>query len=154
MLVIPDFPLSKGWKTTLPKVDQKWVSKLFFSYDINDKPEIRPDRVDRLWYNPPPLSVRDNVRNKQERYFTHRLLMWMPVNIWGLDLRCPHEGCAGGLTRAGVHKTVRLVLDIDCYYNIATENLRCNKCRKVVSRMILEDISKISDLFQSNQIGF
>ena len=50
-------------------------------------------------------------------------------------LYCPHEGCEKKpLTSAGIYSTVRQVLDIDSFYNLAAEYLECRSCqRKVIS---------------------
>ncbi|XP_053365178.1 uncharacterized protein LOC128535331 [Clarias gariepinus] len=48
----------------------------------------------------------------------------MPYHLWKVRLSCPE--CGKQLTGAGVHKRARLVLDVDRYYLMITETLRCN----------------------------
>ncbi|XP_069106499.1 uncharacterized protein [Argopecten irradians] len=93
------------------------------------------DHVNQLWNSPPQPSLSGNTRNRAARFFGHRLFLWMPVNIWGVQLHCPHTDddnrkCSGVLTRAGIHQKTRLVVDVDCFYNMASEYLRCSKCGK------------------------
>jgi pantothenate kinase type III len=54
----------------------------------------------------------------------HRLLVWMPYHLWKVRLSCPQ--CKGQLTGAGIHKRARKVLDVDRYYLMVKETLRCN----------------------------
>ena len=56
----------------------------------------------------------------------HRLLVWMPYHLWKVRLSCPK--CKRQLTGAGIHKRARKVLDVDRYYLMVTETLRCNGC--------------------------
>ncbi|XP_078811400.1 uncharacterized protein LOC144995548 [Oryzias latipes] len=56
----------------------------------------------------------------------------MPHRIWGLQLTCPQPLCGGSLTKAGLYKTIRRVLDIDGWYLMATEYLECCRCKKKV----------------------
>ena len=55
------------------------------------------------------------------QYFRHKLLVWMPQRMWGVDLRCPD--CCNALTRRGVHRVIRKVVDVDGYYLMASEYL-------------------------------
>lgn len=65
------------------------------------------------------------------QYFTRRLLLWMPRKLWAVKLLCPTATCAGQeLTSAGMHTVVRQVLDIDGWYNMASEYLACKTCKK------------------------
>ena len=53
----------------------------------------------------------------------HRLLVWTPYRRWKVRLSCPQ--CKGQLTGAGVHRRAREVLDVDRYYLMGPETLRC-----------------------------
>ncbi|XP_021339807.1 uncharacterized protein LOC110441032 [Mizuhopecten yessoensis] len=80
----------------------------------------------------------------------------MPLNIWSVQLLCPHEEAdnelyRGVLTRAGMHQKTRLVLDIDCFYNMATEYLRCSKCGK---KMVAWAHNIVSQLDRDRQLLF
>ncbi|XP_062415356.1 uncharacterized protein LOC119198988 [Pungitius pungitius] len=56
-------------------------------------------------------------------FFACRLFLWMPR---------PQPSCSGSLTKAGLYKTIRRVLDIDGWYLMATEYLECCRCKKKV----------------------
>ncbi|XP_069000216.1 uncharacterized protein [Embiotoca jacksoni] len=56
----------------------------------------------------------------------------MPHRIWRLQLACPQTLCTGSLTKAGLYRTIRRVLDIDGWYLMATEYLECRRCKKKV----------------------
>ncbi|XP_075959015.1 uncharacterized protein LOC142962422 [Anarhichas minor] len=49
-----------------------------------------------------------------------------------LQLACPQPLCTGTLTKAGLYRTIRRVLDIDGWYLMATEYLECRRCKKKV----------------------
>ncbi|MCJ8732679.1 hypothetical protein PDJAM_G00214140 [Pangasius djambal] len=51
----------------------------------------------------------------------------MPYRLWKLRLFCPV--CGKQLTGYGIHKRARRVLDINRYYLMVTETLRCTVCR-------------------------
>ncbi|KAJ4949420.1 hypothetical protein JOQ06_020935 [Pogonophryne albipinna] len=61
-----------------------------------------------------------------DRFFTHRLMVWMPYHLWKVRVFCPV--CRKQLTGGGVHRRSRKVLDIDRYYLMVTETLRCSVC--------------------------
>ena len=130
--------LLEGWKSTLPKADHQWIGKTFFHLSASNRVEFCTERVTKLWYDPPPPSISTSIRNRVDRYFAHRLFLWMPVNMWQVHLHCIHsddsdQPCGGTLTRTGIHQKTRMVVDLDSYYIIAAEYLRCNKCGKKVN---------------------
>ena len=88
-----------------------------------------------LWYYPPQPKFTLGQPPKPLRYFASRILMWMPRRLWAARLIYPHKECNGQeLTSAGIYPTVRHVVDIDGYYNLAGEYLECRRChRKVIS---------------------
>ncbi|XP_078101496.1 uncharacterized protein LOC144514187 [Sander vitreus] len=65
-------------------------------------------------------------------FFACRLFLWMPHRIWQLQLTCPQPLCTGTMTKAGLYRTIRRVLDIDGWYVMATEYLECRRCKKKV----------------------
>ncbi|XP_064596849.1 uncharacterized protein LOC135463520 [Liolophura sinensis] len=89
---VPDeLLLYQGWKSTLPKEDQQWISKTFFRRNPRtNKIEFRSDILIKLWHTPPPPSMASSARNKVDRYFSHQLFLWIAVNFWGVKLLCPH----------------------------------------------------------------
>ncbi|CAL8301230.1 unnamed protein product [Gadus morhua 'NCC'] len=79
-----------------------------------------------------------------DRFFMHRLLVWMPYHLWKVRLSCPQ--CKGQLTGAGIHKRARKVLDVDRYYLMVTETLRCNSSSCIsnylsTSQTVLDQLS-------------
>ncbi|XP_064598458.1 uncharacterized protein LOC135464821 [Liolophura sinensis] len=137
---VPDeLLLYQGWKSMLPEEDQQWISKTFFRRNPRtNKTEFHSDILIKLWHTPPPPSMASSARNKVDRYFSHRLFLWMPVNFGGVKLLCPHGSefgkCGGVLTRVGFHQKTRMVLDVDSFYIIAAEYLQCSSCgAKVIS---------------------
>ena len=49
--------------------------------------------------------------------------------MWLFPLVCVHPACGKHmLTAAGVYRTVQKVLDIDRWYDLATEYLECKRC--------------------------
>ncbi|XP_061118069.1 uncharacterized protein LOC133141515 [Conger conger] len=57
----------------------------------------------------------------------------MPLCMWAFKLTCTQPGCKRPLTKAGLYKTIRRVLDIDGWYLMATEYLSCQRCQKKVA---------------------
>ncbi|KAI7814833.1 hypothetical protein IRJ41_024093, partial [Triplophysa rosa] len=59
------------------------------------------------------------------------LFLWMPLKMWLIPHVCIRPDCGKHrLTAAGLYRTVRMVLDIDRWYDIATECLECKGCKK------------------------
>ncbi|XP_034749130.1 uncharacterized protein LOC117957472 [Etheostoma cragini] len=56
----------------------------------------------------------------------------MPHRIWQQQLTCPQPLCTGTMTKAGLYRTIRRVLDIDGWYLMATEYLECRRYKKKV----------------------
>ena len=68
---------------------------------------------------------------KVERFFSSRLLVWLPKRLWKVQLVCLNTNCRNRqLTHAGLYPRVRQVLDICDYYNLVTEYLECLTCGK------------------------
>ena len=51
----------------------------------------------------------------------------------GLSLTCPQPLCTGALTKAGLYRTIRRVLDFNGWYLMGTESLECRWCCTVSS---------------------
>lgn len=117
------------WREGLPDVDKLWIAKSLFGPGSKSKGTLQDFKVDRLWYYPPPPSRSCPGRPSVERYFAHRLFLWMPRRLWSYKFHCPNDGCQGNeLTSAGVYKTIKQILDVESYYLMATEYLECRKC--------------------------
>lgn len=104
---------------TIPVQDQRWIANTLFHSG-----KLRPDL--KLWYEPPVPALIYHQTPTPDRFFTHRLMVWMPYHLWKVRVSCPD--CGKNLTGYGVHKRARKVLDIDRYYLMVTETLRCTVC--------------------------
>ena len=121
------------WYQTLPEVDHKWVSETFFSYDSRGRAHMHTERINKLWWDPPHPSIARQGKPSISQYFGHRLFLWMPRKLWRIQLKCPQPGCRNiDLTSAGIHKKTRQVIDVAGSYNIASETLVCQKCKRKV----------------------
>ncbi|XP_060943163.1 uncharacterized protein LOC133020572 [Limanda limanda] len=114
-----------GWlpaklKKTIPAQDQKWISAALWKNN-----RLRSDL--KLWYDPPTPALIYHQVPAPERFFTHKLLVWMPYHLWKLKLSCP--ACSKQLTGYGAHKRCRKVLDVDRFYLLITETLFCSACK-------------------------
>ncbi|XP_026109429.1 uncharacterized protein LOC113081601 [Carassius auratus] len=112
----------------MPQQDQKWVSEALFRVGAKGKLELRENL--QLWYHPPPPALLYHQAPTPDRFFSQRLLLWMPYKLWKVRLQCTNPACARQqLCGGGLHRRVRQVLDIDRYYNLVTETLICTRCR-------------------------
>ncbi|KAB5574970.1 hypothetical protein PHYPO_G00215240 [Pangasianodon hypophthalmus] len=107
-------------RKTIPLQDQRWIASTLYHGG-----RLRSGL--KLWYEPPVPSLIYHQAPLPDWFFTHRLLVWMPYHLWKVRLFCPV--CGKQLTGYGIHKRARRVLDIDRYYLMVTETLRCTACR-------------------------
>ncbi|XP_041836778.1 uncharacterized protein LOC121636980 [Melanotaenia boesemani] len=63
---------------------------------------------------------------------THSLVVPSPAPA---DLYCPQPLCNGSMTKGGLYRTIRRVLDIDGWYLMATEYLECRQSEVSHSRL-------------------
>ena len=92
-------------------------------------PEVDLRKAEKLWYSPPQPQLIPPSQPKIDRYFGHRLLLWMPKKLWKVKLMCPY--CKNvELVLSGPYRVTRMVLDIDSFYILATEYLCCKNCRR------------------------
>ncbi|XP_071959982.1 uncharacterized protein [Antedon mediterranea] len=124
-----DCLVQEGWKQTLSEIDQEWISKALFKESKKGTAELDSTKLKQMWFDPPqPDPLCKNIP-KPRSYFGHRLLLWMLHKIWLIKLVCTRPGCKSRpLTSAGLYRHVRLVLDLDCHYILATEYLECPNC--------------------------
>ncbi|XP_049339078.1 uncharacterized protein LOC125804018 [Astyanax mexicanus] len=116
------------WPQTVPQQDRKWVSEALFRVGAKGKLELRDNL--QLWYHPPPPALLYHQVPGPDRFFSQSLLLWMPYRLWKVRLQCIDPACNGRQwSGGGLHRRVRQVLDIDRYYNLATETLICTGCR-------------------------
>lgn len=113
------FWLPAEMRRCIPVQDQKWIASTLW-----ENGRLRPNL--KLWYEPPPPALIYHQVPTPDPFFGHRLFVWMPYHNWKVKLLCPD--CGKQLTGCGIHKRVRQVLDIDQYYLMVTEILRCTSC--------------------------
>ncbi|XP_058251159.1 uncharacterized protein LOC131356260 [Hemibagrus wyckioides] len=106
-------------RKTIPLQDQRWIASTLFHGG-----RLRPDL--QLWYEPPVPSLIYHQAPTLDRFFTHGLFVWMPYHQWKVRLFCPV--CGKQLTGYGLYKRAYRVLDINRYYLMVTETLRCTVC--------------------------
>ena len=134
MIFFKGLPLTEGWKKSLSEADQQWIAKALFKWSPNGKAELDHAKVTQLWYHPPQPALVSNTPPAVHRYFSRRLLLWMPRKLWQVKLICPHEDCKTKpeLISSGLYPRVRQVFDLDSFYNLAAEYLECPGCKKKV----------------------
>ncbi|KAG1664134.1 hypothetical protein GQR58_019951 [Nymphon striatum] len=135
---------TEGWRSSLPKHDQSWISKALFKKSSSGKAVLDMARVDRLWYYPPQPACRRTNPPKVDPYFAQKFLLWMPRKLWNVRLVCIQKDCNHELTGAGIYKITRTVFDIDSTYNMATEYLECAKCKKKYSSWSLVIVKQLT----------
>ncbi|CAL8329146.1 unnamed protein product [Merluccius merluccius] len=111
-------PRHKKWFDLFNK-DQRWIASTLYHAG-----KLRPNL--KLWYEPPAPSPIFHQAPTPDHFFRHRLMVWMPYHQWKVKVLCPT--CGKQLTGYGVHQKVRKVLDIDSFYLLVTEILRCTVC--------------------------
>lgn len=91
---------------------------------------IRQTRVSLQWHPPEP-HLSSQMAPKTDRYFGHRLFLWLPKKLWRFHLVCPQGTCNNHeLTSAGLYPVIRKVLDVDSMYNMVLEYFECSNCKK------------------------
>lgn len=105
---------------------------MLFRVDSRGKTRLTED-LD-LWWDPPkPRQNYSQPPANPASFFACRLFLWMPQRLWGVRPACTQPGCNKLLTKAGLYKTIRRVLDIDSWYFMATEYLECSRCQRKVA---------------------
>lgn len=123
--------LPESWRAALSAEQQQWIGRVLFTRSGTGRPRLIQDLT--LWWTPPPpRMVYNQPPASPEPFFASRLFLWMPHRMWGVRLTCPQPLCTGSLTKAGLYRTIRRVLDIDGWYLMATEYLECRRCKKKV----------------------
>ncbi|XP_060774463.1 uncharacterized protein LOC132884641 [Neoarius graeffei] len=127
----PPVDLPSHWKDHLPPFQQEWIHHtLFKANPKTGKPELVTQL--KLWWHPPqPTLIHTQPPASPNQFFCHPLFLWMPHKMWRYPLVCVRPSCQKySLTAAGLYRTVRKVLDIDRWYDLATEYLECKRCSK------------------------
>ncbi|XP_036975405.1 uncharacterized protein LOC119031194 isoform X2 [Acanthopagrus latus] len=127
----PSAELPSHWKDQLPPYQHEWIRHtLFKANPRTGKPElVSPLKL--WWYPPQPALIHTQPPASPDHFFCRPLFLWMPQKMWLFPLVCVRPACGKHrLTAAGVYRTVRKVLDIDGWYDLATEYLECKRCSK------------------------
>ncbi|XP_068424608.1 uncharacterized protein [Clinocottus analis] len=123
--------LPESWRAALNAEQQKWIGRVLFTRDSRGRSRLISE-LD-LWWNPPqPRPIYTQPPASPDPFFACRLFLWVPHRMWHLQLTCPQPLCTGSMTKAGLYRTVRRVLDINGWYLMATEYLECRRCKKKV----------------------
>ncbi|KAK5612412.1 hypothetical protein CRENBAI_007038 [Crenichthys baileyi] len=127
----PPADLPAHWKEQLPSFQQDWIRKSLFRADTKTgKPELMP-HPNFWWYPPQPPTIFTQPPASPDVFFCRPLFLWMPLKMWLIPLACLQPACNNhSLTAADFYRTVRKVLDIDGWYDMATEYLECKGCKK------------------------
>uniref|UniRef100_A0AAV2MP77 DUF6729 domain-containing protein n=1 Tax=Knipowitschia caucasica TaxID=637954 RepID=A0AAV2MP77_KNICA len=127
----PPAELPGYWKEQLLSFQQDWIRKTLFRANTKTgKPELTP-HPNFWWYPPQPPTVFTQPPASPDIFFCRPLFLWMPLKMWSIPLVCVQPACSNHkLTAAGIYRTVRKVLDIDGWYDMATEYLECKGCKK------------------------
>ncbi|KAM6952072.1 uncharacterized protein PEZ65_009252 [Lycodopsis pacificus] len=124
--------LPESWRAALTVEQQQWIGRVLFTRDSLGRSRLVSEL--NLWWSPPQSRpVYNQPPASPDPFFACRLFLWMPHRIWHLQLTCPQPLCTGSMTKAGLYRTIRRVLDIDGWYLMATEYLECRRCKKKVA---------------------
>ncbi|KAL0966864.1 hypothetical protein UPYG_G00301130 [Umbra pygmaea] len=124
--------LPESWRSTLNKDQQQWIGRVLFTRGSTGRSQLTTD-LNLWWYPPQPRPVYDQPPTSPDPFFACPLFLWMPLRMWAFKLTCIQPGCKTPLTKAGLYKTIRRVLDIKGWYLMATEYLECPRCKKKVA---------------------
>lgn len=127
----PPAELPSHWKDQLPPFQHEWIrNTLFKANPRTGKPEL-VSQLKLWWYPPQPPLINTQPPASPDLFFCRPLFLWMPLKMWLFPLVCVRPDCGRHrLTAAGIYRTVRKVLDIDGWYDLATEYLECKRCKK------------------------
>ncbi|CAM4570443.1 unnamed protein product [Leuciscus chuanchicus] len=78
-------------------------------------------------------------------FFACRLFLWTPLRLWGVRPTC----CNRALTKCGLYRTIRRVLDIDGWYLMATEFLECCRCKRKVAAWSQEVVGQLGEVHRA-----
>ncbi|KAI4785525.1 hypothetical protein KUCAC02_037708 [Chaenocephalus aceratus] len=95
------FWLPREMSKAIPVQDQRWISNTLFNSG-----KLRPHL--KLWYEPPVPALIYHQTPMPDRFFTHRLMVWMPYHLWNVRVFLPNMWEAAD----GRGQTVRDQLDL------------------------------------------
>ena len=132
--------LPEGWRTALTGEEQEWIGRALFQQTSGGSLKLTTDL--KLWWDPPqPRLNYTQPPASAATFFACRLFLWAPLHMWGPRPTC----CQKHLTKCGMYKTIRKVLDIDGWYLMATEYLECRRCRRKVAAWSQEVVRQLGE---------
>ncbi|KAJ8370901.1 hypothetical protein SKAU_G00109290 [Synaphobranchus kaupii] len=127
-----ELQIPESWRGAFSREQQEWMGRELFTRNSAGNTVLTTDL--RLWWYPPqPRPIFSQPPASPAAFFACRLFLWVPHRMWAFKLTCAQPGCKRPLTKAGLYKTIRRVLDIDGWYLMATEYLECRRCQKKVA---------------------
>ncbi|TKS65157.1 hypothetical protein D9C73_028123 [Collichthys lucidus] len=123
--------LPESWRAALTAGQQDWIGRVLFTRDSSGRSRLTSE-LNLWWYPPQARPIYNQPPASPDPFFARRLFLWMLHRIWRLQLTCPQPLCTGSLTKAGLYRTIRRVLDVDGWYLMVTEYLECRRCKKKV----------------------
>lgn len=106
-LLIPE-----SWRAAFSREQQEWIIRVLFTKDGLGKTVLTTD-LNLWWYPPQPWAVYYQPPASPAAFLACPLFLWMPHRMWAFKLTCTQPRCGRLLTKAGLYKTIRRVLDID-----------------------------------------
>ncbi|XP_056127239.1 uncharacterized protein LOC130104727 [Rhinichthys klamathensis goyatoka] len=132
--------LPESWRTALTVEEQEWIGRELFRKDSEGRSKLTTDL--KLWWDPPqPRPSYTQPPASPAAFFACRLFLWTPLRLWGVRPTC----CNRALTKCGLYRTIRRVLDIDGWYLMATEYLECRRCKRKVAAWSQEVVSQLGE---------
>ncbi|XP_030219792.1 uncharacterized protein LOC115548973 [Gadus morhua] len=132
--------LPEGWRTALSGEEQEWIGRALFQQTSGGSLKLTTDL--KLWWDPPqPRLNYTQPPASAATFFACRLFLWAPLHMWGPRPTC----CQKHLTKCGMYKTIRKVLDIDGWYLMATEYLECRRCWRKVADLSQEVVRQLGE---------
>lgn len=113
----------RGWMTSFPPYEWKWVKDAILCPSSTYGLEVKAGQDLQDWYHPPSYNPVSQQKPSLANFFGKSIFIWMPLKRWGVVYHCVK--CKEKMKGAGTCRTVRQVLDVDRYYVMVTENVRC-----------------------------
>ncbi|CAM4570339.1 unnamed protein product [Leuciscus chuanchicus] len=136
----PQSRLPESWRTALTGEEQEWIGRELFKTDSEGRTKLTTDL--KLWWDPPqPRPSYTQPPASPAAFFACRLFLWTPLRLWSVRPTC----CNRALTKCGLYRTIRRVLDIDGWYLMATEYLECCRCKRKVAAWSQEVVGQLGE---------
>ncbi|KAK0153860.1 hypothetical protein N1851_004052 [Merluccius polli] len=129
--------LPESWRTALTGEEQEWIGRELFQPDSKGRTTLTTD-LQLWWYPPQPRPSYTQPPASPAAFFACRLFLWTPLRLWGVR-------CNKALTKCGLYRTIRRVLDIDGWYLMATEYPECRRCKKKVAAWSQEVVGQLGE---------